>query len=187
MISEEDHNILGISVTKEEVLKVLKELAKGKSPRPDSWLVELFIHFQVIVLEQLTDMVEESRCLCMITGSVNVTFIVLMSKVSRPSTLFYFRPISLCNAVYKLISRTIANQIKLMLSKYNLSEQFVFLEQRQIHEIVAITRECIHSIKSRKIEACLLKIDLVKAYDCIDWKFLRLILHKIGFDTSMVD
>lgn len=71
--------------------------------------------------------------------------------------------------------------IKLTLSKYISSEQFGFLEQRQIHGVVAITQECIHSIKSRQIEACLMRIDLINAYDCVDWEFLMLILRKIGF------
>lgn len=38
-----------------------------------------------------------------------------------------------------------------------------------------------HSIKTKKMRAAILKVDLVKSYDRVDWNFLRLILLQIGF------
>lgn len=50
-------------------------------------------------------------------------------------------------------------------------------------EAVALTQECIHSMHSRKIEAALLKIDLKKAYDYVNWGFIRCLLARIGLDV----
>jgi hypothetical protein len=49
-----------------------------------------------------------------------------------------------------------------------------------------MTHECIHNIKTKKLQALLLKLDLKKAYDCVSWDFLRLILVQTGFSASSI-
>lgn len=66
-------------------------------------------------------------------------------------------------------------------------EQFVFLSNRQIHDAIAATQECIHYIHSFKKEAVVMKIDLHKAYNCVDWSYIRLILYKVGLRSHNVE
>jgi len=54
-----------------------------------------------------------------------------------------------------------------------------------IFDVVGATQEGIHSIKIKNLPACLLKIDLIKAYDRVDWGYLHLLLH-IGLDFEIV-
>lgn len=77
--------------------------------------------------------------------------------------------------------------IKDHLSKHISLEPFRFLQHRQIMDVVVIAQECIHSIKVRNKDALLFKFYLYKAYDCVDWCFLRLVLHKVGFFMEVVD
>ena len=58
-------------------------------------------------------------------------------------------------------------------------KQFRFLQDRQIHDVVAIAQESIHSIHVKKLNAVVMEVDLQKAYDCLDWGYLRMVLHKI--------
>lgn len=97
-----------------------------------------------------------------------------------------YTPISLCNSVYKLISKLIACRIKAILSRFFSKEQFGFLESRQIQGTVGIAQALMHSIKPRKLRACLLKEDLIKAYGCIDWEFLKLVLIKSGRSQMLI-
>jgi hypothetical protein len=60
-------------------------------------------------------------------------------------------------------------------------EQFRFLKGKQIIDSIGTTQECLHNIREKKIQALILKIDLKKAYDCISWDFLRLVLLQCGF------
>jgi hypothetical protein len=62
-----------------------------------------------------------------------------------------------------------------------------FLKGRQILDAIGTARECLHSIKSKKIQAIILKLDLKKAYDCTNWYFLRLILLQSGFGISITN
>jgi hypothetical protein len=62
-------------------------------------------------------MVEESRSQGSIVGGLNSTFLTLIPKANKPTTFEDYRPISLCNLCYKIISKIIANQIKPFLSE----------------------------------------------------------------------
>jgi hypothetical protein len=62
-----------------------------------------------------------------------------------------------------------------------------FLGGRQIQDAIGTAHECIHSIKKNKQKALLLKLDLQKAYDCISWDYLRMVLIQVGFGTLMTN
>jgi len=65
-------------------------------------------------------------------------------------------------------------------------EQLGFLEGRRIQVTIGTTFECMHSIaKKKKKKSLILKLDLHKAYDCVDWDFLHLILNQVGFGSQM--
>jgi hypothetical protein len=59
-------------------------------------------------------------------------------------------------------------------------EQFGFLKDRLIFDVVGIAQECLHTAKSKKLSTIILKLDLKKAYDKVSWKFLRMLLIQIG-------
>jgi hypothetical protein len=80
-----------------------------------------------------------------------------------------------------VISKIIAKRLRPILSRSLSEEQFGFLKGRQIIDAIGIAQECIHSIKEKKQQALILKIDLRKAYDCISWDFLRMVLLQCGF------
>eukprot|EP00253_Pinus_taeda_P010347 PITA_10347 len=65
-------------------------------------------------------------------------------------------------------------------------EQFGFLEGRQIHEAIGVAQEVLHSVKKKRQKGVILKIDLSKAYDRINWLYLRLLLTRLGFNHSFI-
>jgi len=77
--------------------------------------------------------------------------------------------------VYKIIAKVISRIIKSLLSKSISNEQFGFLEGRQIHEAIGVAQG-LYSIKTRNLKSMVLKVDLSKAYDKVNWLYIRLIL-----------
>jgi hypothetical protein len=75
-------------------------------------------------------MVEESRKKGFISRALNSTFITLIPKVNNPHLFGDFRPISLCNLIYKIISKVIADRIKPFLSRLLSEEKLEFLQGR---------------------------------------------------------
>jgi hypothetical protein len=133
---------------------------------------------------ELLELVEDSRLHGKISGALNSTFLTLIPKANHP-TFGDYRPIALCNLCYKLISKIIANRIKPILSRFLSREQLGFLKGRQILDAIGTAQECLHNIHHKKSRALILKLDLKKAFDCIDWDYLRLILTQLGFSHSI--
>jgi hypothetical protein len=112
MMNDIEAEALYKPVEKEELKKVLSNFKVDKSPGPDGWTVEFFKHLFDIVGEDLLEMVEESRLKGFIPGALNSTFITLIPKVNKPHHFGDYRPISLCNLSYKIISKIIVDRIK---------------------------------------------------------------------------
>jgi len=62
-----------------------------------------------------------------------------------------------------------------------------FLQGRQIQDAIGIVHEYIHSIKKKKTKSLVLKLDLQKAYDCINWDLLRMVLLQIGMGLNLTN
>ena len=86
-----------------------------------------------------------------------------------------------------MISKIIVKRLRPILSRSLSKEQFGFLKGRQIIDAIGIAQECIHIIKEKKQQALILKIDLRKAYNCISWDFLRMVLLQCGFGLPMTN
>jgi hypothetical protein len=111
----------------------------------------------------------------------------LIPKTHNPTSFEDFWPISLCNCLYKIISKVISSRLKVILSKHNSREQFNFLEGRQIHEVIRVAQEGLHSIKLKKMRAIVIKLDLSKSFNRVNWLYIRMLLIHLGFGLDFVN
>lgn len=94
------------------------------------------------------------------------------------------RPIALCNVLYKVIGKVLANRLKTLLPEVISDNQSAFLKSRLISDNVMISFEILQYLKRKqqgKTGVMALKLDLSKAYDRIEWKFLEAIMKQMGF------
>lgn len=103
---------------------------------------------------------------------LNETLITLIPKIKNPEDMVDFRYISLCNLVYKILSKMLVNRIKPVLESVVGDEQSAFISNRLIADNIIIASEVFHWLNSRRRRDCkeayVVKIDMSKAYDKIE-------------------
>lgn len=185
-VNDEENENLRSEIMASELLSTLHTFQRDKSPDPDGWPIEFYLGFYELIGADLLKVVEEYEIRAHIHPPINTTFLALIPKKDRPETFDDFRPISFCNCLYKIISKIIANKLKKILSLHISKKQFGFLEGHQIHEAIGVAQEGLHSIKSKHLRGAVLKIDLSKAFDRVNWLYIRLLLMHMGFHIDFV-
>lgn len=116
---------------------------------------------------------------------INHTFLALIPKSKDAKTIDAFRPISLCNALYKIISKVAANRLKNIIPHTISDDQKAFIKGRQLMDEAILIHELIHSLTSNSQKG-LLKLDMKKAFDRVNWQFLLRIMSTFGFDDGWI-
>lgn len=159
-------------------------MGANTSPDPDGFHPGFFQQMWPIVGEDITNFC----LLCLQSGSLpvglNETTIVLIPKCHNHERVMDLRPISLCNFVYKCISKVLSNRMKSVLPSIISEHQSAFLPGRLISDNIMIAHEVCHYLKRKsrgKTGMAALKLDMSKAYDRVEWSFLSFMLRQLGF------
>ena len=119
--------------------------------------------------------------------SLNSTFLLLIPKKERAEDLRDFRPISLVGSVYKLLAKVLVNRLKLVMGEVISDSQQAFVHGRQILDAVLIANEALDSRLKDNIPGLLLKMDIEKAFDHVNWDFLMEVMSKMGFGHRWIN
>eukprot|EP00253_Pinus_taeda_P014782 PITA_14782 len=118
MFDDNDNASLFQQIIEGELLGILKAFSKDKILGPDGWTIEFYIHFFDLLKNDLLQMVEASRISRSIHHNTSSTLIALIPKKNEEESFHDFRPISLCNISFKIISMIIAERLKPTLASF---------------------------------------------------------------------
>jgi hypothetical protein len=176
--------------TDDEIGDALFQIGPLKAPGVDGFPARFYQQNWGMIKEEEINAVK----LFFVTGrmpeGMNDTAIILIAKIYQPETLKDFRPISLCTVVYKVIAKCMVNRLRPILGELISVNQSAFIPGRLITDNALVAFECLHFIEQNsnmKKNFCAYKLDLSKAYDRVDWEFLKKVMQRLGFCHRWVD
>ncbi|CAM8982799.1 unnamed protein product [Rhodiola kirilowii] len=189
MVTQEMNDMLDAPFTEGEVRRALFQMHPTKAPGVDG-VSALFYqnNWEVVgkdVVKEVLNCLNEGR----LSEELNETLIVLIPKVKKVERVEELRPISLCNVIMKLITKTLANRLKIILPEIISQSQSAFIGGRLITDNILLAHEISHSMRCNdkaKTGSMSLKLDMSKAYDRIEWSFLQKMMLSLGFSASWV-
>ena len=138
-----------------------------KAPRVDHIEALFFQKHWSVVGESLFSAVKDIFEGGSIDSAICKTLVVLIPKKDKPENFSQFKPISLCNTFYKIITKIITNRFKVIMNKVVTPMQSSFVPGRHMTDNIIITQEVVHSMRTMRgrDDFMAVKVDLEKAYD----------------------
>ncbi|CAL9021650.1 unnamed protein product [Prunus brigantina] len=175
--------------TAEEVKHALFQMHPSKAPGPDGMSPFFFQKYWDVVGGEVTAAILDFLRTGKLLPKLNFTHVALIPKVKDPTNMTQFRPISLCNVIYKIGAKVLANRLKLILNDVIGVQQSAFVPGRMISDNSIVAFEVLHYMHNRthgKLGFQALKLDMSKAYDRVEWGFLETIMNNMGFAPRWV-
>ncbi|XP_074277626.1 uncharacterized protein LOC141601261 [Silene latifolia] len=188
VLNEAHHNLLMADVTGEEVRKAMFDICGTKAPGPDGYNSQFFKDTWKVTGPGIISAVQDFFGSGRLLKQVNSTLVTLVPKVDAPKDVTQFRPIACCNTIYKCISKVMCGRLSAILLDIISDSQSAFIKGRDIVENILI---CQDLVKLYNRKACsprvIMKLDLQKAYDSIEWSFVHDMLHALNFPVHFVN
>ncbi|XP_031127477.1 uncharacterized protein LOC116029567 [Ipomoea triloba] len=174
----------------DEVKTALFSMFPDKAPGPDGMNPGFYQHYWDVVGNDVSSFVLKCLDEGTIPDGLNNTNVVLIPKKSSLEKVADLRPIALYNVVYKIMAKMVANRMKPLLGEVISDSQSAFIPNRLITDNILVAAEVGHYLNRKQcglVGWAALKLDMAKAYDRMEWSFLRTMLVALGFHERWVN
>ncbi|GJS48870.1 RNA-directed DNA polymerase, eukaryota, reverse transcriptase zinc-binding domain protein [Tanacetum coccineum] len=163
----------------DEIKFAMFSIEDDKAAGPDGYTSKFFKTAWNIVGGDVCAAVKEFFYSSKLLGEFNANLISLVPKLQTPLKITDYRPIACCNVVYKCISKVITNRLKEGLGSIVDSNQSAFIPGRQISDNIFLAQEFMHGYgRKGGAQRCAFKVDIEKAYDTVNWDFLKIAFYR---------
>lgn len=170
--------------TIEEVKKAVFACEPHRAPGPDGFSFKFYQFFWDLIHSDFMTLCMQFYNHQTNLTSLNRSIICLIPKEKDATLITKFRPISLVNCSFKIISKILTFRLETLMSRLIDSSQAAFIKHRNILDNVILSQEILHHCHSTNESGVVIKVDFEKAYDKINWAYLLDILESRGFGTK---
>ncbi|XP_059663437.1 uncharacterized protein LOC132309102 [Cornus florida] len=187
VLNEKDNQSLDCAISKEEIKRVVMHFHPDKAPDLDGFPARFYQHFWRVIGQDVINAVSHFVTKSTLPQGINSTFLTLIPKANHGDNIANYRPIALCNLVYKIISKILANRLSSVLPNIIGPEQVAFIKGRKLHDNILLVSDLIKGFGKKHGDLTIvLKVDLQKAFDSVDWDFLQRVLRWHGFSDKWI-
>lgn len=186
-VTEEQNMMLVQPIAVEEVKNAVFSMHADKAPGYDGLNPAFYQAYWNVVQEDVVEFCRKFLDTGIMEEDINRTIVCLIPKVKQPQRMTELRPISLCDVLFRILSKVLANRLKGCLPNLISANQSAFIEGRVLTDNALIAFETSHYIKRRtqgKNGVAGLKIDVSKAYDRLKWNFIEGMMEIFGFHAT---
>ncbi|XP_074374021.1 uncharacterized protein LOC141714399 [Apium graveolens] len=190
ILSDEENRELIADISVTEVKTVVFSMHADKASGPDGFNPAFYQAFWDIIQVDVVNFCHEFMCTGRLPEGINDAMVCLIPKIKKPQIMGDLRPISLCNVLVRILSKVLSNRLKKCLGSIISDKQSAFIEGRLLTDNALIAFEVNHFMKRKtqdKNGIAGLKIDISKAYDRLEWGFIRNMMRKFGFGQLWID
>ena len=181
-LNDTSRNICEGIIEERECMEILKEMKLNKSPGNDGLSAEFYITFWPVIGDLVLASFNEAFKKGELAASQRQAVITLLQKEGKDANYIKnYRPISLLNVDYKLLSKILSKRLQKVLHEIIAPDQLGYVKNRNIGEAIRIIDDMIFHTTSHKLKAFLVAIDFEKAFDSVSHSFLHKVLKSFGF------
>ena len=186
-LSQEDQLQLDSDISMSELTHALNSMKKGKTPGSNGFPVEFFRSFWLEIGPFLYRAFRLSLSVGNGLQSHQEGIITLIPKKGKsPYTYKGWRPITLLNTDYKIISTVISNRMKSVMTKIINPAQTAYTAGRFIGENTRLLYDIIHWTKENKKTGAIMAADFEAAFESVAWSYLRVVIKELNFGPKMI-
>ncbi|CAN1822766.1 Transposon TX1 uncharacterized 149 kDa protein [Linum perenne] len=186
-LSITDGAALCVAISDKEIKDAVFLIGDDKSPGPDGFSAFFFKNSWGVIGSEITAAVRGFFVSGELPPGLNSTIIALIPKVPNADRMKLFRPFSCYNVLYKCITKIMANRLSRFLPKLISRSQSAFIKGRLISDNILLAHDLVSAYhKAQTSPRCVLKVDIMKAFDSVDWNFILTVLEGMNFPLQFI-
>ena len=172
-------------ITTEQVRQAIRKTGNDKAPGPDGLPGEFYKAYEEIVARPLKEALREAKEEGSLAPTMMEGDMILIYKKKDPKDIRNYRPITLLNTDYKILTKILASKMKWMCEASISHSQKGFVPGRQITDLTRQLYLLQDYVEAKDQEALLVLLDMEKAFDRCSWSFLQESMKAAGIGEEM--